>query len=373
MDVLAFDDIVKLCVDTYSVTDIEVAKSLVFDVCREFSSRRLIRRQGLNKSQSNVQDIVTLLLEVDPENIPTFVAQDLTKLPPVDYNYVDMSSLLSKFNRMKVDLDCLKTEVTTMSSLYLRTAEDISQINHKIGNFVLGKVIPQQAAEKQCTRENSTFHADEFCDNTVSDIPPATHVRNNANEVVCDDTSELMAACDAESESVNEVTPDTDNNDDGFTTVLYGRRKRNPSSYADAVVQGKKSDLSTCKLGESLASAPPPATVTQQTGDKIWRASRRNFMLGNKKDTSILSAANPKSSLFVTRLQPDTTPDHIISYIGEMLHINVVSCVQLKTKHRSYASFCVTVNAMNLKTLQNPNSWPEGVLIRKFYQPRKQL
>ena len=114
----------KICLDSFKDHEIEAAKRLIFDICGECGSHRLKGRKGPNKSQSNLQDVLTLLHEIDPEDIPCFVAKDLTKLPPVNFDHIDVSSLLSQMNRMKYDIDTLKGGVDNMASLYLTTSDD---------------------------------------------------------------------------------------------------------------------------------------------------------------------------------------------------------------------------------------------------------
>ena len=46
-----------------------------------------------------------------------------------------------------------------------------------------------------------------------------------------------------------------------------------------------------------------------------------------------------------------------------------VTCTKLKTKFDSYSSFRIMLNGINFKDSLNPESWPSGVLIIRFYSP----
>ncbi|PZC71548.1 hypothetical protein B5X24_HaOG213162 [Helicoverpa armigera] len=55
-------------------------------------------RDGTEKS---VQDIVTLLKETDPDDVPKFVAKDLHKLPLVAFDHVEVTRLLKDLTLLK--------------------------------------------------------------------------------------------------------------------------------------------------------------------------------------------------------------------------------------------------------------------------------
>ena len=60
-------------------------------------------RKGPNKKSCDMGDILALFHELG-SNTPTFVALDLSKLPPVSVDYVDMSSMMKDIISMKADL-----------------------------------------------------------------------------------------------------------------------------------------------------------------------------------------------------------------------------------------------------------------------------
>ena len=46
-----------------------------------------------------------------------------------------------------------------------------------------------------------------------------------------------------------------------------------------------------------------------------------------------------------------------------------VTCTKLKTKFESYSSSRIMLNEINFKDSLNHESWPSGVLIKRFYLP----
>ncbi|VVC91213.1 unnamed protein product [Leptidea sinapis] len=56
--------------------------------------QRLVKRKGEDRKQKNIEDIISVLRSTEPDDIPTFVAKDLHKLPPVTFDHIDVTRLL---------------------------------------------------------------------------------------------------------------------------------------------------------------------------------------------------------------------------------------------------------------------------------------
>ena len=101
------------------------------------------------------------------------------------------------------------------------------------------------------TADNVNLHFESNCDKSAGVRPPVVNDEENSSRVVSDceaanAADDQLSACDDQTD-VTTNSKDTakfDNNDDGFTEVVYRHRKRNPSSYADAVVNGKSVESS---------------------------------------------------------------------------------------------------------------------------------
>ncbi|CAK1546364.1 unnamed protein product [Leptosia nina] len=78
-----------------------MAKNIIFSSC---STSKPITRKGDDKKKKNVRDIIKIIKETDPDVQPMFVARDLSRLPPVTLDNVDVSRLLK-------DLSILRTEL----------------------------------------------------------------------------------------------------------------------------------------------------------------------------------------------------------------------------------------------------------------------
>ena len=86
---------------------IENSKKRLFDLCADDNSSRFRRRQGPKKSAVNIDDMLRLLQEKGT-HVPVFVDRDLSRLPPITFDSVDVSSLLHSIHRTQLEIDQLK-------------------------------------------------------------------------------------------------------------------------------------------------------------------------------------------------------------------------------------------------------------------------
>lgn len=73
--------------------------------------------------------------------------------------------------------------------------------------------------------------------------------------------------------------------------------------------------------------------------------------------------------IFVTRLSPLTECDDIVSFMKSE-HEKDVTCEKLKTKFDTYSSFKVSTTYEHSELVMSPDSWPKGILIRKYFEPK---
>ena len=93
IDVLPPQTIADLCATSFEDIEIDNSKKRLFELCADENSSRFRRRQGPNKSAVNIADMLRLMQEKGSDE-PVFVARDLSRLPPITFDSVDVSSLL---------------------------------------------------------------------------------------------------------------------------------------------------------------------------------------------------------------------------------------------------------------------------------------
>ena len=83
-----------------------------------------------------------------------------------------------------------------------------------------------------------------------------------------------------------------------------------------------------------------------------------------------IAPARRKAEFFLSRLDPLTTVEDILSHVKAYLKSNDVQCERLQTRYNSYASFRVTVDNRFYKRMINAGMWPEYVVFRRYFPPR---
>jgi hypothetical protein len=126
-------------------------------------------------------------------------------------------------------------------------------------------------------------------------------------------------------------------------------------------------------LASSTAASYAGAVRRGKTATIIGKATTQ---------TKLKSARRMKHlDIFVSRLDPDTVKTEVEEDVknviraddGLIADVSQVSCVQLKTKHDSYASFhvCILLRDTSFNRaadiLMSADIWPVGTLIRRFY------
>ena len=130
------------------------------------------------------------------------------------------------------------------------------------------------------------------------------------------------------------------------------RNESGSQSYADAVQLNSNKESKPSSDGFQLVSR---------------KKTKTKSIIGSGVSNSQLKASSGRfSSVFISRLSPDTSCEDIIKYANDSLKLSV-KCEKLKSKFDSYASFKIDVVCNNPAMLYNPESWPSGILVRKFF------
>lgn len=106
IDVMNEESISQICVSAFADEDIHNAKNLLCESLPAEKRKKTRKRNG--KKLREIDDIICILKESDPEVLPVFVARDLQKLPPVLFDHVDVTRILKDLVRMQQEMDQIK-------------------------------------------------------------------------------------------------------------------------------------------------------------------------------------------------------------------------------------------------------------------------
>ena len=107
LDLLPPDSIVQLCKSYYDKKSIWSAKNELFEAVNRPDLCRLVKRKGPNAPVEDLKDVLKLL-QMSPKVPVRYVAGDLSRLPPITFNDIDVSTLLAKMEGMQAEVRLLK-------------------------------------------------------------------------------------------------------------------------------------------------------------------------------------------------------------------------------------------------------------------------
>ena len=111
------NDIILMAANHFGSDWIESSKKVLFELCPGKGQRCVAQ-----KDANNVKSCLKLLNEVG-EDVPRFVSYHLDDLPPVTFNSLDVSCLVSKIERLSAEIASMKNAVSEQSTAETLTNE----------------------------------------------------------------------------------------------------------------------------------------------------------------------------------------------------------------------------------------------------------
>jgi hypothetical protein len=377
LDILPHDTIAKLCGDTFSDPEIEDSKAILFNLCAMENDRsRMIKRKGVDKKMKNLNDILNLLHGLEPELIPCFAAADLSKLPPISYNHMDMSVILKELESVKSDIAGLKIAQTDALEIF-RNQQGQGQPRHNDDDD--GEKMNDNAADPKssetdeigCTPRPGSAAIDPSQPDGGQGASVSWKDDGEVPDVVINDPSAAMAR------TLGDTDVDVTEKEDGELDDSITELKQLLSPSRPAVTQLKPKDVpSFSMMARELSArglADKQLSAIKTTDDGFTTVSPRRkkpMVIGTGSSTALRGVkSTPRTSTaaaFVTRLSPGTSEAEMCDYVRSKFGIDT-RCEQLETRYDTYASFKVVVNAKFVDKLIDPIMWPAGVMVRKFF------
>ena len=170
-----------LCVNTYEDQAVICAKNILKEQCEKnnvLGTNRFPARNGQDKKVKNMDDIIKMAHLLGTK-APCFVAQDLSNLPPVRVDNIDICGLLSKMESMEAELKLTK-------QLCMKNSERISvQLRNEPKQGSSGESASKKKDSSNRIQNgagrNSTHHADSEA--TAVSNEDAVKVADSANDV----------------------------------------------------------------------------------------------------------------------------------------------------------------------------------------------
>ena len=314
IDSVPIDVLVKLVGENFSDDEVEAAKGLLCDHVDE--SIRVGKRRGQEKKKMNLEGIAKMLIECDRDQLPKFVALDLTKLPPITVDCIDVSALMRKQQLMDIEMSTMKEMIQDILKV---TADTSKRVEEAITSKSHSDIGPQDSSASP-----------------VSTSSPQTTKMTYA-DVVQDGSS---SPCKSE-----------------WITANRAKRGKPPAPRSS-----------------TAASGAPALCAPVATGVKApSQTAKSSAVVGAKKSGTIRAVATVKRfSMFMSRLPPGTGEDAVRSYVLEQSGAETVTVEKLSTRFDSYESYRLdAINPPAEVNLLDPQLWAEGLIVRRFFQKRR--
>ncbi|KAJ2949547.1 hypothetical protein O0L34_g15466 [Tuta absoluta] len=268
--------------------------------------------------------------------MPTFVAKNLNRLPPVSFDHVDVTRLLKDIVILKSELNILRQDTISKSELkqfQSKISSDINDLKQVIGKSSTYNRPQQKPNEQGNTGENSTK-------NRTPKRPATTIGSRHAT----DDSTPR-----AQSPPKDEHTP-------SYRDLCLRSRpppRRNASSTlvdSNSANSGDK-DENSFTLVERKKKRPPAKKIN---------------MRGTATGSIKLQAADMPASIYLSRLKKTISKDDIKEYI----HEKGESCIDVQSLQQrdevDFKSYKIVVLKDKLNIFLEKEFWPSGIIFRRF-------
>lgn len=360
------DIITKICSDFYPKAEIEQAKTLLHTLCNEKltqinDSRRNIRRQGANKAQADMKDILEWVSDLGSD-LPCFAAVNLAKLPTVGTQHVNLAAIVA-------DIADIKSQMASLRAPVSQPDLPSPPVMHSESDSVTLAADGHESHDTDATTPktvvtvlNPSCTPAPSADNLE---PEHEHAHRQPNETMTGEPASAASAAAPPSQTTSFADLVAGSADSDFLPASsHNSRRQNWRNAASSA------SSSASSAGSQLESSHPP----NRRSNKRPVSIRESGIEGNGSYYNSLQAARPSTSLnspgpgglFVTQLRPGTNfkevRDHIFRQTGMRL-----KCLAIRSRneHR-YASFRVLCDAHELQQLLRPALWPKGCFVKKF-------
>lgn len=440
IDVLPLNDLVKIVIRFYSDSEVDLALSILLsiDLVKNVinnRAKRMSKHRGPDKKLRNAEDICKLILDItspsDSEvgQCPEFYAKDLSRLPFVDTDFLDVSTISQQIHQMQIEIQQLSCQPHDLSPSLSDLKVELCQMRSDIQLLSSRHLSDMSVLKNDLDMRNGELQSQVSClTNLVTSL--STELKNISDNIirpVNDSSCGLNTPSDASLLVLAEspVTSMKDKMPDTISATVS-------ASHITHMITEPPAEVSAagacCPVPEVLAShgddrSHPPSQTASNVGtsslpyrpdtvnhlvlnrgdhchapelkpdgdmalmtsipadDDDFETVQRRRKHRNKQKLVIGSGSIPSSlrslqpissqtiqqsaSMFVSRLPSAATEEDLTEYVNSVFKVKS-TCVKL-VSGRFHTSFKVTVSAKDIKRLYDGSKWPELTLVRRFY------
>ena len=313
--VMTTDDIILLCLNSFSDEEISEAKKIMKVVLETNSVPvdRFKKRQGTNRDRKNLEDLLAMIHEMDSvEDGPIFAAINLAKMPPIGFDSIDVSSLLHRMQRMELELTKVKEDLQT-----------------------------------HVTRENSR--------ETMNDRRRPSQGYPLAPVQSTKKTPGMQSAGPSSTQSEPRQRdlggPSTHRGDNRDLNAVTQEERRQQNDWVTVAKKGNKKKANPAKVSEPRATLRGTRSLSGEQGMKI-------------------SVVETTVNVFTSRWGTDMEEEDVRKVIEHLQGIKP-KVTKITTKSTRHRSFLVQLPISDINAVYKAERWPIGINFRRYIYRHK--
>ncbi|XP_035430891.2 uncharacterized protein LOC118263168 [Spodoptera frugiperda] len=375
--------ILHTCKSAFTTEDANLARYLLFKAVGKYND---IPCRWPDSTENILKDIIILMKKISLNDLPIFVAKDLSKLPPpitvdIARAFEDITSLKDSMTELKTKLEesnntiCdLRAEVVQLrSAVSVSKSPDTSIVNEErkaesaatSTESAVASVSPgePESAASDTAAASTTTPVQEQARDTLNANRAYAHVAAAIESV----SSQKKKVVQAKRDQANQTSSKKDTNNTLTANVANAEvapASQSVSKQKKKVVQPKQDQVTQMSSKEE--------TCDDDGFIKVEKKKKKKPVYRNQCGTlptepdMVLRPATPTTQLYVSRLHHSTKVEDLVEYIKWQTHWTL-RVERLESRYKmNYKSFVVRVPSDSLDTFLKEEFWPKGVVYRRF-------
>ena len=353
-DTISRDKIIINAFSYYTADDIKTAKTLICTTTGERNVKRKECASEPNVPRADIRDICTIFEKIESEgkNIPKFVAGGFMSFPPNGFEY-----LAPMVCSLREEIAAMKQEITNLRAANEADVRALNNVNVIAQDVCEIKALLTRGGQNLSSRES----------NRVSEP--------SASEAVA-------APGSAAQNSVNNNNDELPENNDDFVEVSnrpYAnalRRNGLPSNPARRQVPPPSRIGHHARISQNSMQNGEPRNGqgrgrnTQPSGGQRNGQPRRDVIAGRRGSNCAFAGSERVLDIYVGGCVVSSTAEQITEHCAAN-GVNAKKCELLQSTSEWSKSYKISVAAEDREKLLDPELWPRGVFVRKFYRNRR--
>ena len=397
--ICTFDVIVKMCTDFCDSDVIAAAKDDLMGCVTLPEDDKRSGRRRVNLKEVHMKDIVSIFLEIKPEDVPVFLAGDVNNVPPMSLNNFDMSRIITDMevlkSQMKIIQEAQETALSAHVALCRETRDATNQSTstpvrggHSPVTSPIQQVVTTTLVEQRSTNDNNgSVSSDGDNDGhhvSTGDDADADIIRLAQTQGLIPDHSlrtprrQLVPRTVRQREAQLDGNPLAEPTTSESTYSAAVRRSPPPRSPIQTNHNGRpyhndRRPRDANGYGRADVRAGGTGTDNRARNAQNGRGNNNSngIITGNGEYFDLRAAQQTQRKkkqrvgLFLSRVRPDFRCRDVVSHVRQVTGLTV-RCEPIPTRYDTYRSYCIRASSREIDRLMDGSLWPRGVIVKEY-------